>query len=112
MTDDHEEEALREQVETALLLLEHAHGLALERPWSDEAHAYYEAIDTVEDALDENWRTDHDRLEEEMAEEIQRSREAREKGYEAATLSGDWGESDSSADGGLWSRIRGIVNAE
>jgi hypothetical protein len=78
---------LREQVKTALQFLEGAHGDALNRPWSDEAHAYYHAVDILEAALndelkppDELYVSEYDR------EAIQRSREAREEGYAAATL--------------------------
>lgn len=77
----------REQLETALRFLEWSHGDALRRPWSDEAHAYYQAIRVVEDAVEENLlppdEADTLSAEEEL---IQRSREARDEGYAEATL--------------------------
>jgi len=86
-TDDQEECIPREQLETALRFLEWSHGDALRRPWSDEAHAYYEAIDILEATLDEElrppdelpWLGDEEVL-------IEQSRNAREEGYAAATL--------------------------
>ena len=77
----------RDQVVTALRFLEWSHGDALRRPWSDEAHAYYEAIDILEAALDGDlrppnelpWLEGEDQL-------IEQSRNARNEGYEAATL--------------------------
>jgi hypothetical protein len=86
--DDTDPEAVpREQLETALEFLESCHGESLRRPWSDEAHAYYRAIDIIEAAMDEELRPattiNHDSF---TAENIQRSREAREEGYAAATL--------------------------
>lgn len=91
----------RGQVETALQFLEGAHGDALERPWSDEAHAYYRAVDILEAALDEELKppeeiyvSDYDR------EAIQRSREAREEGYAEATLLRErYGKSESYGEG-------------
>ncbi len=77
----------REQVETALQFLEWSHGDALERPWSDEAHAYYQAVDILEAALDEELLPpDEVSMREWQLEQIERSREAREEGYAAATL--------------------------
>lgn len=77
----------REQVETALRFLEWSHGDALRRPWSDEAHAYYHAIEVVEDTLNQKLRPPDEvsTLDSEQ-ELIQRSREAREEGYVEATL--------------------------
>jgi len=85
VTDD--SDVPREQVETALRFLEWSHGDALRRPWSDEAHAYYEAIDVLEAALDGDLLPpDEVRETEAELELIQRSREAREEGYAEATL--------------------------
>lgn len=82
MTDD----VPREQVETALEFLEWSHGDALRRPWSAEAHAYYQAIDILEAAMDEELLPPgevHNR--ESDLELIQQSRETRGEGYAEAT---------------------------
>jgi len=77
----------REQIETALQFLECSHGDALRRPWSDEAHAYYHAVDILEAALNEELRPpDEVPLLDWQREHIEQSREAREEGYAAATL--------------------------
>ncbi len=75
----------RDQVETVLHFLEVSHGEALRRPWSDAAWAYYEAIQILEDALDEELKSPAD-LPNQDNEYIQKSRAAREEGYSAATL--------------------------
>jgi len=78
------------QVNTALYLLEHFHSDSLEWERPQEAKAYYHAIETLEDAkadkLKDNYESPHG--------DVERSREAREEGYAAATLLGhnhrDW----------------------
>lgn len=78
---------LREQVRNALEFLEHSHGMALRHDERDAAHAYYQAIDMVEAALDDELRKPEDVMHSELAErEIARSRDAREEGFAAATL--------------------------
>lgn len=86
MTDKPTEVVERAQLEVALELLEWNHGQALRRPWSDDAGAFYEAIKTLEVALDEGYETDPDRRTPLPDREITRSREAREAGYREATL--------------------------
>lgn len=99
-------EVPREQVETALRFLEWSHGDALRRPWSDEAHAYYHAIDILEAALDEELRSPDEiprfRSEKEF---IQQSREARDEGYATATLLNERYGKDETEDTGLFSRL-------
>jgi len=80
------DEIPREQVETALEFLEWSHGDALRRPWSHEAWAYYQAIDILEAAMNEELLPPgevHNR--ESDVELIQQSREAREEGFAEAT---------------------------
>lgn len=98
----------REQVETALRFLEWSHGDALRRPWSDEAHAYYQAIDILEGALDEELRPPEGLPWMESEEElIQQSRAAREDGYRAATLLDErFGTNEDNRALGLAERIK------
>lgn len=91
----------REQLETALRFLEWSHGDALRREWSDESHAYYMAVEMVEDAMngklrpvDEIRETDWER------ERIGESREARNTGYRAATMLGQDGKDKDREEGG------------
>lgn len=101
----------REQLETALRFLEWSHGDALRRPWSDEAHAYYEAIDILEAALDEELRPPNElpRLGDEE-QLIEQSRKAREEGYAAATLLDErYGKSEARTPGML-TKVREKVN--
>lgn len=108
MTDD----VPREQVETALRFLEWSHGDSLRRPWSDEAHAYYQAIDRLEAALDEELLPPDEvpTLDSEQ-ELIQQSREAREEGYVEATLFRErHGRPDSYGEGFIEPIIRKIAS--
>ena len=76
----------REQLQTALEFLEWSHGDALQRPWSDEAWAYYHAIDILEAAMDEELLPPHEvHNRESDLEQIRQSREAREEGFAEAT---------------------------
>lgn len=98
MTDQQREQIDREQVEIALEVLESFHGDALTHPWSDEAHAYYHAIGIVEDALDGEYDPDHPPHGVRWQDDLKRSREAREEGYESATLLEErFGTKDSTA---------------
>jgi hypothetical protein len=78
------ERELREQLKITKRMLEMQHGVALEHGTPEEAEAYYRAIQDLDTALVKNWRTDGsvDGLAEEW---IEKSREARQEGYEAAT---------------------------
>ena len=78
------ERELREQLKIAKRMLEMNHGVALEHGTPEEAEAYYEAIKDIDTALVKNWRTDGsvDGLAEKW---IEKSREARQAGYEDAT---------------------------
>jgi len=62
--------------------MEEFHGDALRRPWSDEAHAYYHAVEAIEDAL--NGKLDPNASHRLM--NVRRSRCARKEGYAEATL--------------------------
>lgn len=82
-----EEPSLREQVRNVLDFLECSHGMALRMKDADAAHAYYQAIDMVEAALDDELRKPEDVMHSELAEkDIARSRSARDEGFAAATL--------------------------
>jgi len=86
VTDTETTDVAREQLETAMLFLEESHGDALRRPWSDEAHAYYNAIEILDAAMNEELRTPEERVVlDHQKEYLERSREAREEGYAAAT---------------------------
>ena len=86
--DDAEtQEVPAEELETALRFLEWSHGKALERCSSGEAHAYYQAIDIVEDAIAGELKEASGVIHsEEDRQVVERSREARETGYREATL--------------------------
>lgn len=98
----------REQVETALRFLEWSHGDALRRPWSAEAHAYYQAIDILEAALDEDLRPPEDLpWMKGETEVIQQSRAAREEGYRAATLHDErFGSDEPNHPSSLYRRLK------
>jgi len=94
----------REQVETALRFLEWCHGDALRRPWSNEAHAHYHAIDILEAAMNDELRPPDKILR--MKSEtklIQQSRQARKEGYATATLLNERYGKDETEDAGLLS---------
>lgn len=91
MTESDEQETIpREQVVTALRFLEESHGDALSRPWSDEAKAYYNAIDIIEAALDGDLKPPGEIDRKDWQQKyIEESRAAREEGYAEATLLGE-----------------------
>lgn len=101
----------REQLETVLQFLEETHGESLRRPWSDEAHAYYQAIEIVEDAMDGELRSRDDiHLTDRDVKNIERSREARSEGYAAATLLDERFDSGGSPNRTLLSKLHRIWN--
>lgn len=88
MSDEHEDEALRAQLEVTKEFLEAGHGRALRYGTPKEARAYYDAIDLVECALEQNWdleRAKHHGKGDLAEDLIEESREAREEGHKAAT---------------------------
>lgn len=103
----------REQLETALEYLELSHGMYLKTEQAREAHAYYESIDIIQAAMNEELRPPDDvRRSESTREDIERSRRAREQGYEAATLWDQQYTSSYEEPRGLFSevmaRVRGL----
>jgi len=84
-SDKHEGAVSRDQLETAKMLLEGAHGMALRDGRAGEAYAFNEGIEVIEDAMEGKFKPDAEPHETSI-EDIQRSRNAREEGYEAATL--------------------------
>jgi len=90
MSTDQDDAIPREQLETALRTLEEFHGQSLRRPWSNEAVAYYHAIDMVEAALNEELKDPEDVFMRDWQwEYVKASREAREEGYREATCLDD-----------------------
>jgi hypothetical protein len=88
LTDQQPDQIDREQVEVALEILEAFHGRALKWSQSGEALAFYHAAGIVEDALNEEYDPDKEPYRHEWDTDVERSREAREDGYAAATLLG------------------------
>lgn len=80
-------EVPRDQLETALEYLEVSHGMYLKIEDAKKAHAYYDAIDIVQAAMNDELKPPEEvhNLDHTKAD-IERSRRAREEGYEAATL--------------------------
>jgi len=76
---------LEAQMQTTKTLLEMNHGRVLEYGTDREARAYYRAIDNIENGLDYNWKTNIKFDGEFEKRWLEKSRQSREEGFEAAT---------------------------
>lgn len=110
MTTDQDDTIPKEQAETALHFLEQSHGMALEYNEPKDAHAYYNAVDIVEAALNENLRPPDDlRHGEREINRIELSRDARDDGYAAATLLHESTRDRYEPRPGLLDRLRAVI---